>query len=490
MRHQQSPKSPRRNTSRARAHCGAARCLHPPVHIAKPPHNTSRTRLPLVLLLATLFFPPSLQAQTTTPAPLPEPTGDYNLPVDMNQVHFYLLTVDAGDNIWDNFGHTALRVFDENSNIDIVFNWGVFDTSGGLLTFSRDFFIGNMDYRLNISPPEQEFNLYRNQQRTVWQDKLNLNNPQKVRLYRRLMWNTQPENIPYTYQYFTDNCTTRPRDYLDESLGGTLSDYYAHTTELSYRDEIRRHYAPNPLIGFSLDILMNSNIDRHMSEWESMFRPLKLRTTLLTTQSDIIEAGEYLPLLSDTQIIMQFPSRPPAMNPYQLAAILLLTPIIYLFWMLTRPSASALNTRPGITLKYPRLNFRLLGLLGLLTATFSGTYGTLMLSGWFLSTHLDLHQNINLLLFWPSDLIGLAIALYWLLTHKPWPMTHNTRPFINYYLFAHLLGIIAYSIISLADLTQQTTLPIALYIVPGFLLYTLLIWLVGFTQSRPKHLFI
>ena len=60
-------------------------------------------------------------------------------PVDLDSLRFYLITVDVGNNVWDNFGHTALRLYDENTNTDLVFNWGVFDISGGVADFSYNF---------------------------------------------------------------------------------------------------------------------------------------------------------------------------------------------------------------------------------------------------------------------------------------------------------------------------------------------------------------
>ena len=75
---------------------------------------------------------------------LPEITNPQSirLPADLSQVDFYLVTVDVGNNIWDNFGHTALRVVDRSSNSDLVFNWGLFDASVGNVTFASNFFEG------------------------------------------------------------------------------------------------------------------------------------------------------------------------------------------------------------------------------------------------------------------------------------------------------------------------------------------------------------
>ena len=70
----------------------------------------------------------------------PVETLQFQVPVNMSGVDFYLITVDVGDMVWDLFGHTALRVYDENTNTDTVFNWGVFDISGGVGVFSWNFF--------------------------------------------------------------------------------------------------------------------------------------------------------------------------------------------------------------------------------------------------------------------------------------------------------------------------------------------------------------
>ena len=145
-----------------------------------------------------LLFNPSLNAQDVNLA-------EYSVPADMSGVHFYLITVDVGDAVWDNFGHTALRVFDESNNTDMVFSWGYFSLSGGPVSFSWNFFKGIMNYKLVTNPTSQEFSNYRFQERTVWQDRINLTNPQKEQLYRRLMWNLEPANVEYAYQYFFDN---------------------------------------------------------------------------------------------------------------------------------------------------------------------------------------------------------------------------------------------------------------------------------------------
>jgi len=157
--------------------------------------------------------------------------------------------------------------------------------------------------------------------------------------------------------------------------------------------------------------------------------------------------------------------------------------------MLKQIPMSYFATHSRLGLKAAGLNFRLLGILGLVTALFSSVYGTLMLGSWFISDHLDLHHNLNLLLFWPTDLLGLVVGLYWLGACKPWPMTHNSKPFINYYLLAHGVGMLIYAVMAGFDLSQQEINNIAVYILPGFFLYTVLIGLVGFEPAKPRNMF-
>jgi len=439
-----------------------------------------------VLMTFGLTVLPHSQASALEAIESPE---QYTLPADMSGVHFYLITVDVGDMVYDNFGHTALRVFDENTNTDVVFNWGVFRVDGGPVSFSYNFFKGIMNYELGTQSPNNEFSMYRSQQRSVWQDRINLTNPQKEILYRRLLWNLQEENRVYPYQYFFDNCTTRVRDYLDEALGGRIAALNDGVTNSTFRDQVQEHYESVALIGFSLNVLMNSNIDRSMTEWEEMFLPLRLRASLYQVDSDVAEDGVRNKLLSDPQEIMFFAPPSVETDPYQIASIGLLAPVLLMLLMLKKIPMSYFATHSRIGLKLPGFNFRLLGCLGIVTGLFSGIYGILMLGSWFVSDHLDLHHNINLLLFWPTDLLAVFVGLRWMLFCKPWPLTHNSTPFLNYYMMAHMLGMIVYGAVTFLQLIDQSTMDIAVNVLPGFALFTLLIWLVGFEPAKPRNSF-
>ena len=417
---------------------------------------------------------------------LPEITNPQSirLPADFNQVDYYLITVDVGNNIWDNFGHTALRVVDRSSNSDLVFNWGLFDASVGNVTFASNFFRGILNYQLGVSPPGWEFGRYEREQRTVWQDHLTLTTAQKATLYRRLAWNLREENIVYSYQYFFDNCTTRVRDYLNEALGGRLQEQSRAQVPRTFRDEVMTHYASAPPIAVSLDILMNERIDRRMTRWESMFLPASLRNELLNFSSDVMNGVQRQPLLNESQVVMEF--TPPAAGPnaYHVLGGVLAATVLFLFLNLKRIPLSSFSSQPGFTLRLPALSYRLMGVMALVLCLVGGLYGLIMSVAWRESAHLDLHNNLNLLLFWPTDLLGVLFCLRWLITGRICMQSKTTVTLIKLYLLGHLLAALVYVFVALTGIAAQDVVSLLIFVVPALLGFAILVWNAGFSAIR------
>jgi hypothetical protein len=394
------------------------------------------------------------------------------IPADFSRVEFYLVTVNVGNNVWDNFGHTALRMIDDTTATDLLFNWGLFDTSVGYTRFATNFALGIMNYQLGVSPPAWEFGRYEREGRTVWQDRLRLSNSQKQILYQRLAWNIRPENIVYAYDYFYDNCTTRVRDYLDEALSGLLSSNSQVMSSRTFRDEVQDHYASVPFIAFSLDVLMNERIDQRMTQWQRMFLPLQLREQLR-------QQG----LLDEPQTLVEFAPPQRGMSFYLISA-LLIVPVLILLFSVRKASIASFASQPGFTLLAPGLSYRVLGLIGVLVALFSGSYGLVMSLGWWLSSHQDIHGNLNLLLFWPTDLLGLGIALNWLIKGGAYRVSSGRLQLIVTYLVLHLLAALAYLIMQVFGISAQHGTSILLYVLPLLMLFTLLVMTAGIRPVR------
>ncbi len=425
-------------------------------------------------------------AQAAEQTSLPEITDEESilLPRDFERVDFYLITVDVGNQVWDNFGHTALRVVDRNSNSDLVFNWGLFDTSAGNVTFATNFLRGILNYQLGVSPPSWEFGRYEREQRTVWQDKINLTPAQKETLYKRLAWNLREENIVYSYQYFFDNCTTRVRDYLNEALGGRLQEQNRAFSPRTFRDEVLDHYASVPPVAFSLDVLMNDRIDRRMSQWEELFLPKQLRRELLNFPSDVIVNGLRADMLDEPVVVMEFDAPQALANVYYTVGAGLLLPTLLLFLALKRIPISSFSSQPGFTLRGGVLTYRVMGLIALIVSFASGIYGLIMTVAWLESAHLDLHHNVNLMLFWPTDILGIVFALKWLLSGKAISLSKTTHNLIILYFLAHLLAALVYVFAALLGFVEQDVVSLLIFVAPALMGFSVLVWNAGFSGVR------
>jgi hypothetical protein len=335
----------------------------------------------------------------------------------------YLLTVGIGDQIYARFGHTMIRVVDRNGGSDAVYNWGMFDYADP--GFAWKFFKGILLYRVGVQSFSRTMTAYQYEQRPVWQERLNLTPVQTRRLLDRIALNMRPENIRYPYQYFFNNCATKPRDYIDEAVGGVIKATYAQ--ELSGRTHrwyVREYLNDNPLVGLGLDVLMNGDIDRPVSKWDEMFFPPKLREYLRVMPA-LDDSGKPLQgvhLLSRTEELLTLPDAPSGdRNSFVYAQVLFGFPILFFFVamigvgglrrVLTRNEPEQWSGRVAwatLDAGYNLLARIALACLGAGLAGWSilsGVFGTLHVTMWLLSAHTDTHHNANLWLFWPTDFL-------------------------------------------------------------------------------------
>ena len=128
-----------------------------------------------------------------------------------------LLTGSPGTELYSTFGHSAIRVHDPSTGMDIVFNYGTFDfnTPNFYLKFAQ----GKLNYKLSIETFEQFRAGFIYENRSVVEQKFNLTQTQKNLLFALLEQNYLPENRFYKYDFFFDNCATRIRDLMITAFG-------------------------------------------------------------------------------------------------------------------------------------------------------------------------------------------------------------------------------------------------------------------------------
>src|SRR5262249_16755387 len=92
--------------------------------------------------------------------------------------------------------------------------------------------------------------------------------------------NAQPQNLTYRYDYFRNNCATRPRDMLDSVLGGQLHEFSKAYKPTSYRwHALRLMQGDKPLV-IGVDIGLGEPSDRPISRWAEMFLPREVHDVL------------------------------------------------------------------------------------------------------------------------------------------------------------------------------------------------------------------
>ncbi|MCX8481888.1 MAG: DUF4105 domain-containing protein, partial [Sediminibacterium sp.] len=134
-------------------------------------------------------------------------TGQY-ISLDSNSiknVQISILTCNAGQDIYTTWGHTAIRVKNEQQNIDFVYNFGAFNFEDP--NFLLQFLKGNLNYFLSVNYFINFKEAYTMEDRSVVEQVLNLPDTNKLFVLNKL--NFYVQNPYYKYNFTDDNCTNR-----------------------------------------------------------------------------------------------------------------------------------------------------------------------------------------------------------------------------------------------------------------------------------------
>lgn len=181
-----------------------------------------------------------------------------------------LLTIDPGAELYTRFGHTALWVAPEGESKGSVYNFGVFYPSPGMLA---DWLRGEQQYWLGVMQLDSTLIRYAREGRGVRAMRLHMPPEAAEHLQARLDELARPENAAYRYDWLTNNCSTRPRDLLDECLGGTLAPQLAEPAGVSARSEAMRHVSRDFPLWWALHFALGPSTDVELSRWEAMYLP-------------------------------------------------------------------------------------------------------------------------------------------------------------------------------------------------------------------------
>lgn len=303
---------------------------------------------------------------------------------DNSHLRISLLTCGVGDEIWETFGHTGVRIIDSARHTDMVYNYGTFN--GFDKDFEIKFMRGKLPYYLSLDQFPDFMEEYVEARRQVQEQVLTLPGKQKEQIKAFLDDNALPENREYKYDFFFDNCATRIRDIFPKVFGDRFA--FAQTlppdSRLTYRQIINAYFYKVHWERVGINILLGSKIDARMSNKDVMFLPDYLRDGLKGATVD----GKRIS--TDPVLILPGAPRSPAGPDCPLILTIILAALTI------------------IGLSVPSL--RVLGkVMTSLLLLVTGLLGILILVMWFGTDHQGCQDNYNLLWALPTNII-LAIS--------------------------------------------------------------------------------
>lgn len=191
---------------------------------------------------------------------------------DGDSLEVSLLTCTPGHEVYELYGHTAIRIYNMRTKTDWTFNYGVF--SFDTPHFAWRFIKGETDYRLGVIPTAAFIEGYAQDGRGVTAQVLNLSRDEARRLYDHLMQLAMQPYWTYRYNFLYDNCTTRAIADVEHSLSGKVlwPDSVAPQT---FRQMIAE-FADGPACWnrFGQDLLIGAEADKRIGVREQMFSPI------------------------------------------------------------------------------------------------------------------------------------------------------------------------------------------------------------------------
>ena len=316
----------------------------------------------------------------------PFPFGGENLRVSV-------LTFGPGDEVFERFGHNALRITDAVTGMDLAYNWGMFSFDDP--DFLVRFFTGDTRYWVEAFAASGLIEAYIARDREVHEQVLALTVEQRTALAALVTRNALPANKYYRYDYFLDNCSTRVRDALDVVLGGSLQRRFSVLpTAWTFRSESVRLLTPAGLAQAGGDIALGPKADIAITAWESMFIPMRLRDYLRDVTVPAAD-GTPVPFVIGEELIYRA-TRAPEPTERRGLTIGPWGPILGAWMLLLAPLSVAARRRTRVPAAVMAAAWY--GLTGLI--------GLILVVMWIGSGHKFWYGNFNLLLASPLGLVA------------------------------------------------------------------------------------
>ncbi len=300
---------------------------------------------------------------------------------NQDSVKISLLTFGKGNSVADVWGHTGIRVKNAERGSDLVYNYGTYDFKqpNFLLKFLR----GKLKYSLSFNDFDQTVRFYTYYHRDVFEQVLNLDSLEKMKLMELLEKNYLPDNRYYLYDFFYDNCSTRPLSIITNSLQSEL--ILAENPENNtFRQFLDEEINDKPWLDFGIDLILGMNADKYPDKFQKSFLPLNLKSEV--SKSQVVKEGQSESFVLEDKTIATFDhlqsSFPLMLKPAGIFTFLFVIEILIFGFLFFRS--------PKLFLVYDKIWFTIALIAGLII-TFL----------WFFTDHTATKSNLNYLVFNP-----------------------------------------------------------------------------------------
>jgi hypothetical protein len=185
-----------------------------------------------------------------------------------------ILTCGRGEELYSTFGHTALRIKDDNNQLDIVYNYGMFDfrTENFYLKFVK----GDLQYFMNVTSFDDFILEYQLDKREVIEQRLVLPIAKKQELFDALNNNLFSVDKYYTYKFIDRNCTTMVADKLNDTYKDIKFDKVDNKT-ITYRQLLYPYFDNYFWYKLGINIVFGLKTDTNA---EKLFLPIELLNSI------------------------------------------------------------------------------------------------------------------------------------------------------------------------------------------------------------------
>lgn len=332
-----------------------------------------------------------------------------------------LLTVSKGENIYEKFGHTGIRISVPSKNFDAVYHYGLFSFEEP--HFIYRFIKGETNYMIGAMSYYDFMLMYAIRGSSVRELQLNLTNREANSLFYALCENLRPENQTYRYSFLYDNCATRPLEIIFRNIDGELVINSQDETLPTFRDLIHESTGKDSWATFGIDMLLDGETDSRIEIPNKPFLPHitervfanakireegndTLRALALTPPVETLKAREKEP---ESDILRIF-------TPLFTTTLLLIAVIIISIFEIKK-------------VRHNRI-------LDTIVAIFLGIFGTVVYFLLFFSEHPAVSANYNA--FWLQPIWLLILPLIW---------TQRGKKFLYCYHFINFALLMLFAII-------------------------------------------